>query len=268
MKFRGWVLCSAALILALFGASGRGAERAPGPPVPPAAEVSVPFAPGETLTYDVSWSVFSHAGLISTTVKERSSYLGSPALYIVAEGGLAGFLSKLYHAQYKADTLLDLATLSPRRGMVYGEEGRRRFTKITRFDPATGKAEYEVQASPTSSKRLDVPPGTQDLLSVLYAFRAAAGYPRGARAMTVTWNGQLYKADLAIDGKEWVATGLGTLSAWRMKPRVFNERGQLDNHKMIFWFSDDRQHLPLRLKIDVFIGAVDIVLRDVRPPPG
>jgi hypothetical protein len=264
MKLRVWVLFCAALALALLGASVPGAEHAPGAPIPLPAEVSVPFAPGETLTYDVSWSVFSHAGLISTTVKERSSYLGSPALYITAEGRLAGFLSKLYHAQYKADTLLDLTTLSPRRGMVYGEEGRRRFTKITRFDPTTGQAEYEVQASPTSSKRLYVPPGTQDLLSVLYAYRAASGYPRGTPTTAVTWDGQLYKVQLVVEGKEWIATGQGTLSAWRMKPRVLNERGQPDDHKMIFWFSDDARHLPLRLRIDVFIGAVDIVLRDVR----
>jgi len=94
-------------------------------PAAPRGDRAVPFATGETLTYDVSWSSYLTAGSATTTVKDKRSSFGSTAYYIVAEGRPTSLLSKLYSVYYKIDTLLDTVSLLPQRGSVYSEEGKR-----------------------------------------------------------------------------------------------------------------------------------------------
>ena len=89
----------------------------------PKRELAVPFAAGESLTYDISWSTFLTAGSATVSVKEKKPSYGSTAYYIVAEGRPTTMVSKLYTLYYKADTLLDVFTLLPQRGSVYSEEG-------------------------------------------------------------------------------------------------------------------------------------------------
>jgi hypothetical protein len=106
-------------------------------------ERPTPFAVGETLTYDVSWSTALSAGTVVSTVKEKKASFDSTAFYIVAEGRPAPLLSKLYTFYYKVDTLLDVYTLLAQRGSVYSEEGQRHRFGATLFDRMRNRASFE-----------------------------------------------------------------------------------------------------------------------------
>src|SRR4029079_9514656 len=82
------------------------AKAAPAPkraPVP-RIEADVPFKPGETLTYDVSWSSTLSAGTATVRVLEKRPSYNSVAYYIVAESQPGSLLSRIYTLYYKADT--------------------------------------------------------------------------------------------------------------------------------------------------------------------
>src|SRR3954452_13069000 len=86
---------------------------------PAATEQPVPFTVGETLEYDVGWSSYLTAGSATLSVREKKPSFGSTAYYVVAEGRATGVVAALYHAYYKADTLLDVYSLLPQRGSIY-----------------------------------------------------------------------------------------------------------------------------------------------------
>ena len=227
---------------------------------------AVPFAAGETLTYTVGWTVFSGAGVVTVTTREQTTPAGQPACYIVGEARATGFLSKLYHLYYKADTLLDTTSLLPWRSTIYSEEGRRRRVRTTRFEWESGQVEFEQQTDSVFKKKVAVPPGTQDVLSAIYSFRARRE-PRGeTSAMTVTDGGRVYTVRVAIEGKEVVETAIGSFSAWRVTPQVLNERGQPEGRRIVFWFSDDARRLPVRLRVDLAVGLLNLTLREASPP--
>src|SRR5450759_3600220 len=48
------------------------APAATRPAAPPATDRTVPFRPGETLTYDIAWSSYLTAGVATLTVKDLS----------------------------------------------------------------------------------------------------------------------------------------------------------------------------------------------------
>ena len=116
-----------AALIVLISLAATQAKPAPAPK----RELAVPFAAGEALTYDISWSTFLTAGSATVSVKEKKPSYGSTAYYIVAEGRPTPLLSKLYALYYKADTLLDVYTLLPQRGSIYSDEnGRKRLFRI------------------------------------------------------------------------------------------------------------------------------------------
>lgn len=240
------------------------ATKKPAPTSKPAAERPVPFKPGETLGFDVSWSNYVTAGTATVTVKEKRPSFGSTAYYIVAEGRPTPLLSKLYTLYYKVDTLLDAYTLLPQRGSVYSEEGRRHRLKITRFDHAARKAQYEIQTATNVKQEVKLPPYVQDALSAIYVIRSIPLSAGGKMTMPVSDSGKNYRVQLSVGASETVQTALGALRAWRITPVIIDEAGKPEGRGMALWLSDDARRLPLKIEAQLAVGKFVITLREVR----
>jgi hypothetical protein len=102
------------------------------------SERAVPFKPGETLTYDVSWSNFLTAGTATVSVVEKKPSFGSVAYQHHGRRAVHVALSRLYSVYYKIDTLVDVYTLLP-SVMIYASENGRRRMRITRFNQAADR---------------------------------------------------------------------------------------------------------------------------------
>src|SRR3954469_3615967 len=94
-------------------------------------EATVPFRPGERLTFDVAWSTYLIAGSATATVVEkRASYI-SNAYYIVAEGRPIPLIQRIYPLYYKMHTLFDSYSSLTQRSALYTEEGSDHKTATT-----------------------------------------------------------------------------------------------------------------------------------------
>jgi uncharacterized protein DUF3108 len=258
------VLAVLLVALVAYRATPAAEHQSARPRAAPKRERPVPFAPGEVLAYDVSWSTFVTAGSATVSVKEKKPSLGSVAYYIVAEGRPTAWLSRLYNLYYRADTLLDAYTLLPQRGSVYSEEGGRRRTKTTTFDQAGHKAAFEVQTATTVNTPLALPAAAQDALSAIYVLRAA---PIAAQAtMTVADNGRVLNVRLTPAGRERVGTGIGPVEAVRISPVILDESGQPEGRTLSLWLSDDARRLPVKLQADLAVGSFVLTLKSIVHP--
>jgi hypothetical protein len=240
------------------------AQRKAAPAAVPRAERTVPFRVGETLTYDVSWSSFVTAGSAVATVKEKKPSFNSTAYYIVAEGRPTPLVSKLYSLYYKLDTLLDSYTLLPQRGSVYSEEGSRHRFRTTRFDRAAKRAFFEYQTTSTIKSNFAVSPVVQDVLSALYVVRAVPFAAGDRMTMPVCDNGTNYKVQIDIGAQERVRTPMGEVTAWKVKPTIFDDKSRPVGRNIAFWLSDDARRLPVKLQADLPVGSFVLVLREAR----
>lgn len=258
----------AALIasLAAVGSAQRAKPAAPSKPVPGSAAAApkrtpqtVPFSPGETLTYDVSWSSSLTAGAATLSVKDRKPSYGSDAYYIVAEGRPTALLSKLYDLSYKADTLLDIYSLLPQRASIYSDEGKRHRWKVTTFDHGAKKAQYEVQTRTLVKKEFAIPAYSQDGLSALYVLRAISLKPGDKFTMPICDAGEAYKVQITVGGVETVKTGIGDVRAWRITPVLPADHGGAK--RLSLWLSDDPRRLPVRMQAQLAVGSFDLTLK-------
>jgi hypothetical protein len=230
----------------------------------PRAEQRVPFAAGETLSYDVSWSSYLTAGTATMTVLEKKPSFNSTAYYIVAEGRPTPLLSKLYSVYYKMDTLLDSFTLLPQRGSVYSEEGKRHRFKTTQFDRSAKKVLFEYKADTTVKSDFATSAVTQDALSAIYVLRAIPFKPGEKMTMPVSDNGINYKVQFDAGASEKVRTPKGDQAALKIRLTVFDDKAKPVGKNVFIWISEDDHRLPVKLQADLPVGSFNLLLRDVK----
>ncbi len=230
----------------------------------PAAAQSGPFRAGERLTYDVRWSAMLAAltaGTVTLEVTEQRTPDGL-AFGVVGEARLSETLSRLYQLYYRADTLVDARTLLPLEGSIHSEEGRRQRTKVTRFDRAAQRAHYEIRTATVVTRELAVPMGVQDALSALYVMRAMPWAP-GEFRIPVSDGGKLYTVVVTVGGREQIRTSLGTQMARQASIRVVEDGVGPVDRRLDLWVSDDTRRLPLKIEVDLPIGSVVLLLREL-----
>ena len=261
-----FVGCS--LVLGLTCVASAAQRGQPAPALKPSTAAgrqtarTVPFAAGETLMYDVSWSSYVTAGTATLKVMEKKPSYGSDAYYIVADGRPTPLLSKLYDLYYKADTLLDVYTLLPQRASLYSQEGKRRRMKVTMFDHAAKKAQYEVQTRTVEKKDLAIAPNTQDPLSAIYMLRTIALKAGDTFMVPIANGGETYDVQFQIAGVERVKTRIGDLRAWKITP-VLPSGNSSGARRFTLWLSDDARRLPVLLQAQLAVGSFDLTLTQV-----
>ena len=227
---------------------------------PAAVERGVPFAVGETLEYDVSWSSYLTAGTATLSVRAKKSSYDSVAYYVVAEGQATGLVAALYPAYYKADTLLDVYTLLPQRGSIYSQEGRHKRLRETRFDQSRKTARFEVTPG-GRQKSVALPGPTHDALSAVLAMRMLSLKD----GLSVTWpvcdSGRVMNVRATVRGRERLSTRLGDLMAWRIQPVIVGDDGELGARGLTLWLSDDERKLPLVMEAEMPVGRFVLRLR-------
>jgi Protein of unknown function (DUF3108) len=232
-------------------------------PAPVPADKIVPFRPGETLTYDISWSWYLTAGVATLSVRDKRPAGGSSAYYIVAEGQPTGLVAKLYTVYYKLDTLLDSRRLLPQRGSVYSQEGSRRRTRITIFDQAAARADYEVKTTTDVKTSFGLARDSQDALSAVYALRATPLKPNTSLVIPVCDGGKMYRVQFNVGRTEPVKIGDASVPAFRITTTIVEATGASVGRPMTLWISADARHVPLQLKADLAVGSINLTLRAV-----
>jgi hypothetical protein len=229
-------------------------------PAAPAAkrELPVPFAVGETLTYDVSWSSTLSAGTATVRVAEKKPSYNSVAYYLVAVGRPSALLSKLYTLYYKVDTLLDTYTLLPQRASVYSEEGKRHRMKTTLFDHAKKTGEYSVETRTTVKKTLPISGVAQDPLGALFVLRSIPLKPGEKITMPICDNGNNYKVLVEAGAIESIKTGTGVVQAQKLT--MTPQGADVGARGLTLWLSTDPAHPPVKMSAQLPVGAFVLTL--------
>ena len=225
----------------------------------------MPFAVGETLTYDVTYASMLTAGTAISRIESRQATASRTSYQIVVEGRPIPVFQKLYNLYYRMETLLDTTTLLPHRVSMYSEEGTRKRTSTTRFDRGSNRAFFEVQTDTKAEATIDVPEQIQDGLSSLYVLRTMSINPGDAFSLPVLDEGSLYRVNASVGPPEQVAVPLGTLEAVKLNVSILDPENQPVAQNAAVWVTTDRQRLPIKMQADLAVGSFVLLLRSATP---
>jgi len=235
-----------------------------------------PFQPGERLTYDVTWSVFQ-AGTVSATL--QSTVQGSKDDYtVITTAHSQGFVSLLFNVDNQFRSLFDPKTLCSERISKKINEGRRRKETEIVFDSQRKLAILDERDlnnphDPPKHAENEIPNCVEDVVTAFYYLRTQDFQIGKPLHMPVNDGSKTYDVTLDVQDRETIQTPLGHRSAIRIEPKVFSGLFKRKG-RMLVWFSNDDQHLPLRIKFMIVVGPITATLKSVtqvseKPlPPG
>ena len=247
-------------LLVMWSAETVRAQRAAAPP----------FAPGETLTYEVTWSIFPAGQVIATLLGPTRD--GALGYEVKTTAESKGVVSYLYDVEDEFHSFFNPNTLCSKRITKKVHEGKRHKQTEIQFDYARKVAILDERdpSNPNVRPKHDeesIPACVEDVVSAFYYLRSQPLQVGQSIKLAVNDGSKTTEVEADVQGREQISTGLGALPALRVEPKVF---GALYPRKgrMLIWFSDDSRHLPLRIRLMISLGTFTGTIVSVTGPGG
>jgi hypothetical protein len=178
-----------------------------------------------------------------------------------------GFVSLLFDVHNEFRSIFDPHTLCSQRISKKINEGRRRKETEIIFDSQRKLAILDERdltkpQDPPKHAENEIPSCVEDVVTAFYYLRRQDFQIGKPLHMQVNDGSKTYDVTLDIQAHETVQTPLGNRHAIRVEPKVFSGLFKRKG-RMLVWFSDDDQHLPLRIKFMIAVGPITATLRSV-----
>ena len=220
----------------------------------------VSYRPGEKVTYIVQYGIIN-GGIASYELSEES--LGGKVVwhskFLARTTGLADALYKILDIY---ESYIDPDTELPVKAIRNVHEGRyRRYNEVL-FDHKT-RSDSAILTSDLTGVHI-AQQGIHDILSCFYYLRNRilpnnTSFIPGKEVTITTWFcDELYPIRLKYIGIEEVKTKVGRIKCYKFNP--VTEVGRLfkTEEDVSFWFSADKNYLPVKARFDIFVGAFTV----------
>jgi uncharacterized protein DUF3108 len=228
-----------------------------------------PLAPGETLTLDVTWSIF-RAGEITATLRKVADSTGN-GYEVDTTARTQGFVSLLYKVQNEFHSVFDPETGCSRGITKTISQGRQHKDIRIAFDGLRRLAVMDERDlanpdAPPKHAENEIPECALDIVSAFYFVRRQP-LRVGQKFFIAVNDGTKTRQIISeVQARERIDTPLGPRMAFRLEPKVFGELLKRKG-RMLIWFSDDERRLPLRIKAMISRGTVTGTLKSVTGGP-
>ncbi|WP_224999506.1 DUF3108 domain-containing protein [Cesiribacter sp. SM1] len=227
------------------------------------------FGTGEKLTYRVHYG-FVTAGEAELRIDKRVHSINDrPCYKIDVKGRTTGLADKLYGVKNVWGSYMDTAAVVPHQFYRYIREGNYRKNEVVNFKQLNRKAVVSTLSKNgrevESSEVFEVPVYVQDLVSGYYYMRTLdfSKIKQGdVIRVDAFFDKEVYDFKVRFIGREKVKTDLGKLDALVVSPLLPENSLFKGENAVKMWLSDDEHKIPLKIKADMFIGAIEVDIRD------
>ncbi len=219
----------------------------------------LPFKVGEKLNYLIYLpSVSQPVGTALYEVKAQGRYFDRDAFLLSARLQTTPAIGRLFTANDQVTSYVDPVSLLPFRTEMVLVEGNRRANRIYSVDQDRGSA---VE----NGIRIEIPVGTHDLLSLVYAVRTFELSPAKRNAISILVDKRPVTLFISSQRRETIDIGGQKLPAILLT--LTTDDPVSDKYQFRAWVSDDFRRLPLRFTAMTELGLVraDLAITPVTP---
>jgi hypothetical protein len=210
---------------------------------------NLPFKVGEQLNYQVYLGTGAQAvGSVSFTVASHGRYLNRDGLLLTATAQTTNAGARVFFVNDKLSSYVDPETLLPFRTEMNLAEGKWRSTRGYNIDQDRGAVTTDTR------QRIEIPVGTHDLISLIYALRTFDLAPPKRNAISMLAISQPRTLFIESQRRETIEIGGQHISAFLLT--LTSDDGTADRLQLRMWVGDDSRHLPLRIAAVTPLGPV------------
>jgi hypothetical protein len=233
-----------------------------------AQERSVPFGTGEQMEYKIHYGFVNAAEAVMRVKPQLEKVDEEDCYQIEIVGKTIGMFDLFMRVRDKFGTYIDEDLLVPRKFYRQIEEGKYRKHEIVDFDIdndlATVKKYDSKKEVWKKSVEYDTYEDAQDLVSGYYYLRTLDfnNYAEGDTiSVNVFFDDENSKFQMIFLGKESVKTKIGRYDALVISPLMPKNKLFDGKDAIKVWLSDDQDKIPLKVKAQMFIGALEIDIK-------
>jgi hypothetical protein len=217
----------------------------------------------ENLTFVMKWGIVT-AGYSTLSIKGLETIGGRPAYHLVSEAKSGGVVSAFYKVEDRNEAWLDEEAVVSVRFEKRINEGQYRIEETTLIDQPHHHfrlQSYRLDKNVYEQKDGGVPPNVLDVLGSLYYVRLLPLIVGQTYTLDVLSGEKIYPLEVKIKKREIIKVPAGTFDTFRVEPLlrgpgIFVAKGK----KLEVWLTADPQHVPVRMRSEVFIGHVSAEL--------
>ncbi len=228
------------------------------------------FTAGEILTYRVHYGLIN-AAEATMEVSEDYFYINNRACYkIDIYGKTTGFFDLIVRIRDNWGAYVDTASIIPHKAYRYIEEGKYRKNEMINFDHRKDVAtvlKLDKETRKPKEKELHkVPDNILDIVGGYYFLRTL-DYSNLRDGDIINVNGffdsKVYGLQVKIIGREEIKTRLGNIRSIVIAPSLPENDFFKGGDPVRVWISDDRNKVPLKIKAELAVGALEIDIKEM-----
>lgn len=260
-----WKNFSLAAVLAVLAAFPAYAQNG--------ARSSLPFAAGETLTYEGKIRKSISPGIAVADLTFTLTQPDPDGDFVVkADARSKGTLTRLFRFSFVQEIE---STFSSSDGHVkftkkHDVQKERVRDSLAVFDYDERRVTY-TETDPKDPMRpprriaSEIGPGMFDMISAIYWMRTRPMAIGSTFEMTVSDSGLVYKVPVKVTARERQKTEIGNVWCWRVEPAVFGPGRLIERDgSMIIWMTDDARRLPVRSQVNSPVGRIEIKIKSAQ----
>ena len=216
------------------------------------------YKPGEQLVYQIYYGPVNGGEVLMTL--EPVTFMDQELLHATALGYTTGLANRVFRIYDVYQSYMEPSTGLPVKAIRDISEGNYRYYNEVLYDRDSNRVNSLL------SGENEVPPGIMDMVSAIYKLRDTMQYLDLRPDLTIemnTWfSDKLYPVRISYSGPEIIRTRLGTFHALRFYPVSEPGRVFKNEDDITVWFSNDRNFVPLRVRLNMVVGSVRMDLVD------
>ncbi len=212
------------------------------------------FQAGEKVIMKVYYSTlgaYVGAGEASFTTR-LTRFNGKPAYHCIGDGKTYSFFDNFYKVRDRYESYVDTATLLPQKFLRNVDEGGHKIYNNVSFN-------QKANTATSTNGVFKISDCIQDVVSAVYYARNIdyEKYKVGDKIpFDMFLDDQIYHLYIRYMGKETVKTRYGKFKAIKIKPLLLKGTIFEGGENMNAWFSDDPNHLLLRVESPISVGKI------------
>jgi hypothetical protein len=217
----------------------------------------VSYKPGEKVTYTIQYGIIT-AGHATLNL-DRDTLNGKEVWHSKLEARTTGVAEAFFKVLDIYESYIDTVSELPVKSIRNVREGRYRNYNVVLFDHES-RSDSSILNSDLTGIHI-APPWIHDILSCFYYFRnhilpVDSNLKKGGLTTIITWFcDELYPIRLRYIGTDVVKTKVGKIKCYKFNPVTETGRLFKTEEDVSFWFSADKNFLPVKVRFDIFVGS-------------
>jgi hypothetical protein len=236
------------------------------------ARASLPFASGETLTYEAKYNRILQGIPAADLTLSVEADPNSNTYAVKGEAVSKGTLLKLFRFSFEQQfqSWIDRDRFRALKTTKHDVQRERVRDSEAIFDYGNKRVTF-LESDPKEPMKpprriaSDLDEDTHDILSGIYALRSMPLEVGKTFNLTVSDSGLVFEIPVRVVAKEKQKTIFGRVNCFRVEPEVFGPGRMIEQKgSIVIWITDDARRIPVRSQVESSVGRVEIKLKTAK----